>query len=187
MIIIDNVSVSIIVACLFLMHQYMTDADGMSNKNELSHNYNPNRTRSRVERFGNSHEYEIMPHSKKMNNATSKGAWQNFQERQRKARGEQLFLRSTRDQTGIDPKVYEDNNLVNMVDDVLYPRNATVDDRMSQFTSHNERKSKKSLEYRSAHTKDNLERFLANELDTHEHREWWYDPRDEYGDKHVIF
>ena len=80
-----------------------------------------------------------------------------------------------------------DNNLVSMVDDILYPRNATIDDQMSKFTSHNERKSKKAIEYRSAFTRDKMDRFFTNELDTHENREWWYDPRDEYADKHVVF
>jgi hypothetical protein len=62
-ILVENIPTSIIIACLFLMCQYTSDMQ----------NYNPNRSRSRVERFGNTHEYETLPEPKTMNDATSKG------------------------------------------------------------------------------------------------------------------
>lgn len=183
-IIVDKVSTSIIITCLFLVYQYISLPEYNMQQ------YNPNRARMRVEQtregFGNTHEYETQPQIRSVNNATSKDAWQNFQEIQRRVATERPFILTAHDSSGINPNS-KNGSIESMVDNILYPRNATIDDKMALFTSHNERKSKKSLEYRSGATRDKFERFFNNELDMHEHREWWYDPRDEYGDKHVVF
>ena len=174
-----KVSATIIVACLLLLYQYMCDTPTMSHSQFRTRPEVISRPQLRFndsEGFGNSHEYEILRQNKDVNNATSLAAWRNFQNLQRKSGGEMPYLRESKD-----------NNITEMVDDILYPRNATVDDRMSKYTSHNERKSKKSLEYRSGMTRDKFERFFANELDTHAHRVWWENTEEEHGRKHVMF
>lgn len=173
-VIMGDIHHSIIVGCLFLLCKYTT----MSS-------FNPNRSRHKTQLgsdgFGNSHEYEMGSKSTtKVNDSTAKGAWQNF----RRMKMEEKQYLQTLQNDGISG---HRKQIETMVDDMLYPRNETADDRLAKFASHNARKSKKSLEYRSGMTKDKFSHFFQNELDLHEHRDWWSDPRDEYSDKHVVF
>lgn len=184
-ILVGEVSTTIIVACLLLLHQYMSEPTMSCNLRKSQFRAQPQtisrpqllfKNSSEPERFGNSHEYELLRQNKDVNNATSRAAWGNFQRLQHRSGGEMPYLRESKD-----------NDITEMVDDILYPKNSTVDDRMSKYTSHNERKSRKSLEYRSGMTRDKFERFFANELDTHAHRVWWENTEDVHSRKHVMF
>ena len=158
--------------------------------------YNPQQNRGRrnvedqhvinwtTEGFGNSHEYEVLPQQYGVVRATVK-AGMNNQRRIEQSAVHQNGDVSNEQQSYL--RTLKDNNITEMVDDLLYPGNTSVDDRMSKFTSNMERKAKKSMEYQSGVTKDKFKRFFQQELDYNENREWWSDPGDVYSEKHVVF
>jgi DNA-binding protein Fis len=133
------------------------------------------------EGFGNSHEYEQPPIQHAMYSSTHQAS-QNTQRRM-----EQGITSYVPKEQESYYKALRDNGIAEMVDDVLQPTATTVDERMAQLTAHNERKAKQSMEYQSNATRTKFNRYFEQELDMHEHREWWSDPAEVYADNHVIF
>lgn len=143
-----------------------------------------NRPSGMIEGFGNTHQYEIWPDTQHpMSGVVRQGAYNN----QRRIESEAIY--QTGDVADEKQSYYitplQDNDIEHMVESVLNPVSTSADDRMAKLTSHVQRKSKKSHEYRSAATIAKTRRFFQNELDTHEHREWWVDP--DYSDKHLTW
>jgi hypothetical protein len=85
----------------------------------------------------------------------------------------------------LKPEVILEN--AELLDDVLYPKMFSADDKIFDASVNSGYKNKKALEIRSHWNNDNWKKYYDYELGIHENRsEWWGDDDFELSKKHVV-
>jgi len=73
-----------------------------------------------------------------------------------------------------------------LLDDVLYPKSFSADDRIFDASVVSGYKDKKAKEIRSHWNNNNLKKYYDKEFGDHEERDWWSNDDFELSKKHVV-
>ena len=86
----------------------------------------------------------------------------------------------------LTPEAIAENT--DMLEDVLYPKTYSADDKIFDASVNSGYKNKKALEIRSHWNNNNWKRYYDYELGIHEqeNRDWWTDDDFELSKKHVV-